>query len=155
MSKRGTCPTCRFQVREVDESEDDEDFADMQMDLMRLREAVMAFWGRRAPIPFHANVETIVRTVQLEREDQERHRQERGHPPMQEWASCVRIVEETDTEWVYEVDRLLLSETGRSLKDDVALVQSQTEAGFLTCIYAMHIHDNDIVNAIMEITYEI
>lgn len=142
LANKGTCPTCRFRVREVESEDNDE-----MVEEFELLHHVMNFWQRRAhpPLP---DMEMIVRQVQDEREERDRQRQTDTGLRLEEYASHVQIVGESDTEWMYVVDE----QPGHSLKNDIALVQSQTEAGFLTCIYAMHRYENDIVNAILDVT---
>jgi NACalpha-BTF3-like transcription factor len=150
LTNKGTCPTCRTRIREVAEDSDEElgeEAIEILQNVLAMRESIMEFWERRG-LQSERNLEAIVRQVQEEREAQEAERQSRTGIRLEEYASHVRITDETTHEWMYEVD----GQTGRSQKNDISLVQTQTEAGFLTCVYAMHQYDNDIVNAIMDIT---
>lgn len=142
LTNKGTCPTCRARIREVENSDDI--LLNLSWTIESVRNSVMRFWQQRTTMDLQA----IVQQVQDEREALEAQRQISTGVRMEEYASHVHIVGENETEWMYEID----GQSGRSLKNDVALVQAQTEAGFLTCIYAMHTCQNDIVNAILDIT---
>lgn len=147
LAQKGTCPTCRTRIREVEESDDeldDETVQNLFENIESIRTSVMTFWQQRTTMDLQA----IIQQVQEEREAREAQRQAQTGMRLEEYAARVRIIRETDQEWIYEVD----GQPGRSLKNDVAIVQTQTEAGFLTCIYAMHSYENDIVNSILDIT---
>lgn len=151
LANKGTCPNCRTRIREVAEDSDEElndDAIEMLQNIFAMRESIMEFWERRGLQRPEENLEAIVRQVQEEREAREAERQAQTGVRLEEYASHVRITGETAHEWIYEVD----GQVGRSQKNDVSLAQAQTDAGFLTCVYAMHHYDNDIVNAIMDIT---
>lgn len=152
LAHKGTCPTCRTRIRNVETEDSDEEMSDETVDMIQnmyaMREYIMNFWERRGFQQPEQNTEAIVRHVQEEREAREAERQAQTGLRLEDYASHVHIVNETDYEWIYEID----GEEGRSEKNNIALVQSQTDAGILTCIYAMHRYENDIVNAIMDIT---
>ncbi len=122
IAKKGTCPTCRFCVAEIENEED--------MDLTQITEAIVEFWRRRN-IVFEPPPSIS---------------EEPRNEPVAE--PQIRAIQETPTEWIYEVEGC----QGRSLKAHATLVQSQTDAALPTCLYALHKYDNDIVNAILDIT---
>lgn len=127
--KKGTCPTCRHRVADTEsDAESDEEY-----DIERIRGAVLDFWQQRYPLHFpvfqHIDYEPVPR------------------PPI-DYSTIVQNIVESDTEWTYTVHGV----DGRSTKADVVLVQNQTEATLPTCLYALHIHANDIVNAILYIS---
>lgn len=128
--KKGTCPTCRYRVSEVDSDEDgDEDY-----DIERIREAVLEFWQRRQAIGFH-----VFQHIEFESEF--------GPEPEPHYEAIVENIVETEMAWTYTVR----GEAGQSLKTDAESVKNGTEASLPTCLYALHIHANDVINAILYI----
>ncbi len=146
LASKGTCPTCRMRLRDVEDEEDET--LQILRDIHTMREILMEFWERRGFQHAELNLEDVARHVQEERETLEAQRQAHTGIRLEEYASHVRIVNETDDTWMYEID----GQAGQSLKNDISLVQTQTDAGFLTCIYATYRYENDIVSAIMDIT---
>ena len=135
LNKKGSCALCRFQVCPC--SEDDEEEV---LDIDLIRAAVLEYWRRRYP-----SLQSLEDMRSLEEPVHSLYREPFQH---QDYQHRIRIIGETETEWVYEVDGV----TVRTLKTDVSLVQHQTEAQIPTCLYALHKYKGDIVNAILDIS---
>lgn len=150
LAKKGTCPICRFQVCEASEAseashtwnEEEWDFYDIE----RIRTAVFEFWRRR--FPQIQSIDAMIAHHEQERQErlaiQQRERIER----LENCANHIQLVNETDTEWIFEVDGV----AARASKADITLVQTQTDATLPTCLYTLHTFHGDVVNAILEIS---
>ncbi len=145
IEKKGTCPTCRYRVKIVDEDSDEDSDNEMEDQLFRIQRAVHEFWQRRIPhlppLPFQ---EPVIPP------SQPRHPEiESGNFQLcpQTYEQQVSQIAETETDWTYEINGL----QGRSSKVDVALVQTQTDVSLPTILFALNKYENDIVNAIMDI----
>jgi NACalpha-BTF3-like transcription factor len=117
-----------------------------------LQAAIQAFWSRRFPsiqanqTRNHSDLHSMF-DGQYFREPVSLSDQP-TQPTIHDYSSLVSNITETDTEWVYEVEGV----QGRSTKADIHLIQNQTDAPLETCLYVMHRFENDIVNAILEIS---